>query len=61
VVIKQRAFPRAHPGRGNPARAGHRQGWSLGGYFPHLNNKKKLIIKINKHNKKNRYSPPPPT
>jgi len=37
VVIEQRAFPRAHPGGGNPAIAGPRQGWSLGGDFPHMN------------------------
>jgi len=41
VVIEKRAVPRAHPvakATGYPAMAGLRQGWSLGGDFPHLNN-----------------------
>ena len=50
VVIEQRAVPRAHPvakATGYPARAGHRQGWSLGGDFPQQKNyfimKEKLL------------------
>jgi len=48
VVIEKRAFPRAHPvakATGYPARAGPRQGWSLGGGFPHIIIKK-LITKL---------------